>query len=136
MLVVVAGIAATGCASSTNPGVSPSGSAAGSSSGVRGVVELGPTCPVQREDSPCPPKPLATSVTVTSTITKFSVTSRSDESGHFSIPLPPGTYSVTAAGTGPIQRGQAATVTVHAGAFATITVMVDSGMRLPGLATP
>jgi hypothetical protein len=135
MLVVVAGIAATACASPNTAGVNPSGSPA-VSSGVRGIVELGPTCPVERADSPCPPKLLATSVTVNSTTTKFSVSSRSDERGHFSIPLPPGTYSVTAGANGSVQRSQVVTVTVPAGAFVSVTLMVDSGIRLPGRVTP
>src|SRR5207249_1393233 len=32
--------------------------------GIQGMVQAGPTCPVERIDSPCPPRPLAATVVV------------------------------------------------------------------------
>ena len=33
-------------------------------SGIQGTVQVGPTCPVERINSPCPPHPLAATVVV------------------------------------------------------------------------
>lgn len=99
--------------------------------GIQGIVEVGPTCPVERINSPCPPHPLAATVVVRDAsgaeVTRF----HSGSDGHFRVDLQPGTYAIVGLTTGSsfLPRPIATTATVVAGTYTTVNVQYDSGIR-------
>jgi hypothetical protein len=122
LAIVCLVLLASACASSAH---------SGSASGVEGTVLFGPFCPVERADSPCPPRPIAADITV-STPTGATVTSwTSNSNGSYRIPLRPGTYVVTARapGTGAFGVSKPVDVVVVLGRFTHVDLMVDSGIR-------
>ncbi len=61
--------------------------------GIEGIALLGPICPVQSQDDPCPDQPHEAWVTVRNaggTVTRF----RTGEDGRFRIGLRPGRYTL------------------------------------------
>jgi hypothetical protein len=104
---------------------------AASSSGVRGQVLLGPTCPVVQEGSPCPDEPLG-GVEVRALANGEAIAqTTSGEDGRFELDLPPGRYTLEAVvgPDGPGMFAKPVAVTVTAGAFIEVVVPVDSGIR-------
>lgn len=89
---------------------------------------MGPACPVQRSDSPCPDRPVAASVVVTDATGARVAHARTDANGAFSIALTPGTYVVTATPAGWSRRASAR-VTVEQGRYVPVRLVVDSGIR-------
>ena len=107
------------------------GSGADADSGVRGVVLLGPQCPVVQEASPCPDEPMP-GVEVRALRDGSVVGSdRTDAVGRFEIALAPGTYVLQAiVGTdGPPPTARPVNAIVVEGSFTDVTVPVDSGIR-------
>jgi hypothetical protein len=99
-------------------------------SGIEGIVLLGPLCPVERADSPCPDKPIASEISVTAASGQGFADGRSGADGRYRIDLPPGVYTVTARGIGQsLQVGKAVSVTVRSSEFTHLDLMVDSGIR-------
>ena len=100
-------------------------------SGVRGVVTLGPLCPVQREDWPCPDRPFVATLVLrdASGSEVDRVTSGLD--GSYQLAAAPGAYVLDPQRVdgqllphaGPIDA------TVEAGAWTTVDVAYDSGIR-------
>jgi len=109
-----------------NRASSPSGD-----SGVRGTVLLGPTCPVESMESPCPDRPLADVEVQVLQRGDVMATVRSDGDGRFTVALEPGAYVLQAVVEegGPAMSAKPVDVTVTSGAFADVTVPVDSGIR-------
>src|SRR2546430_17529669 len=64
-----------------------------SSSGIFGTVTAGPTCPVERVGSPCPPAPWVGTVRATDD-TGHGTETRTDGSGNYTLTLEPGSYEV------------------------------------------
>ena len=101
-------------------------------SGVRGVVMLGPTCPVMQEppDPMCADKPYATSVLVYRAGAKTPfVIGNSDKDGTFSFSLPPGSYTLAAGSDKPLPRCAGAAITVPADGYVSTTISCDTGIR-------
>lgn len=102
----------------------------GRGAGIVGKVLLGPMCPVQQAGSPCPDKPIEAEIIVTNADGKTVATGNSDANGTYRISLPPGTYTVVAKGpNGAFESGKPVTVTVPAGTFVHLNLLVDSGIR-------
>ncbi|HEY0491941.1 MAG TPA: hypothetical protein VGD57_00545 [Candidatus Dormibacteraeota bacterium] len=101
------------------------------SSGAQGVVTVGPTCPVERVNSPCAPRPLAATVIISDGSGRIVTRIHSGSDGHFRVDLAPGTYSFTGdrANGAALPRPIPATVNVVAGSYTTVTVQYDSGIR-------
>jgi hypothetical protein len=121
LLAVLLALAVTACG----------GDGAGdASSGIRGRALAGPQCPVEVAGTPCPDEPWMGTVVATATETGDRHTAESDASGRFELPLAPGTYelSIEADGGGP-PTAKPQTVTVEPGAFAEVTLLVDTGIR-------
>jgi hypothetical protein len=102
-------------------------------SGISGIVTLGPTCPVQREDSPCPDKAYQATLRVVDANGDVVATVKTAEDGTFRVAVPPGTYTVDA---GPPHSGgfpvaHPVEVTVEAHGFTEVTVQFDTGIRIP-----
>ncbi len=96
--------------------------------GIAGTVTIGPSCPVQRIDSPCPDRPYAATITIWQEGRKTTET-RSDASGHFVAELAPGTYRVVGESAGAFPRGVEVTATVERGRLTPVQLQYDSGIR-------
>lgn len=124
-------------ASPTAPAATRTPAPAGAS-GVEGIVLVGPTCPVERIDSPCPDRPAA--VTLAAYVGapaggQIAGTAASGADGRFRLALPPGTYTLQRAPCPATGRGCtfpriiALPVTVRIGAFTAVVVHGDTGIR-------
>jgi hypothetical protein len=102
-----------------------------SRSGIKGTTIVDGGCPLMRDDSPCPNKPLVANITATDRNGKVAATTKSDAAGHFQLFLSPGAYTVSAANiTGALlPTAQPAQVQVTPGTFADTTIQFDSGIR-------
>jgi hypothetical protein len=107
------------------------GSAGAAASGIRGVVVLGPQCPVVQEGSPCPDKPFEGTVAVTTVAGRLVGTTRSGADGRFEIRVDPGTYLVAAIDLQGINFSKPVTVEVRTARMSEATVLVDTGIRDP-----
>jgi hypothetical protein len=100
-------------------------------SGIEGVTQASPACPVERLDSPCPARRFSTTMAVRDgtghEVTRF--TSAAD--GSFRVALPPGAYTLarppTPARVPPTLQPVA--VTVRAGRYTHVVLDFDSGIR-------
>lgn len=98
--------------------------------GIRGVVTLGPSCPVETVTSPCPDTPFRGDVTATAS-DGSATTVTTDAQGRFAMDLGEGTYvvvAVTPNGSGP-PTPVPQTVQVEAGVYTRIMLEVDTGIR-------
>jgi hypothetical protein len=100
-------------------------------SGIRGTVLLGPTCPVETLESPCPDRPLADVEIRVFRGSDVVATVRSDGEGRFAVALDPGRYEVQAVVEegGPGMSAKPVDVVVTSGVFNDVNVPVDSGIR-------
>jgi hypothetical protein len=98
--------------------------------GVRGIVTAGPQCPVVVAGSPCPDRPWQGTVRISATQGDVVREVETDDRGRFEIALGAGSYVVEAV-TDPerMSTGSPQTVTVVDGAWAEVTVLVDTGIR-------
>lgn len=103
-------------------------------SGIKGLILLGPTCPVERipPDPKCADKPyktnlITTSIDGTQTSKQFS----SDTNGNFSVDLLPGEYSISSLNTVNIypRCSSQENVKVEKEQYTTITLHCDTGIR-------
>ncbi|MEV6056215.1 carboxypeptidase-like regulatory domain-containing protein [Streptomyces sp. NPDC052107] len=126
-LALAAAVLAAGCGDSHG-----AGSPGAPHSGIKGRTMVDGGCPVVREGSPCPDRPLSARLTITSGDPERTVAeTTSDADGHFRVSLPPGTYTVRPANlTGAVAPiAQPVSVTVTSGRFTTIVIPFDSGIR-------
>jgi len=99
------------------------------SSGVRGNVVLGPTCPVEIAGSPCPDRPWQGKVQAFTLTGASAGEVSTDAQGAFELPLDPGMYDLTPYTPDSPPTARAQRITVPPGAFLTVTLQVDSGIR-------
>ena len=94
-------------------------------------MQSGPTCPVERINSPCPPHPLAATIVVRDAGGHEVARTHSGADGHFKLDVAPGTYTVVGLtiGSGMLPRPIPTTATVTAGSYTTVNVEYDSGIR-------
>ncbi len=124
LLVVALAALVAACAGPTG-GPGPAG-------GIRGVVLLGPMCPVERQGSPCPDRPIPATVEVLARdgAGPIIARTRAGADGRFEVRVAPGRYLVVALwATGMRRQSPAVAVTVPAQGFANVTLRVDSGIR-------
>jgi hypothetical protein len=99
--------------------------------GIRGMVLLGPNCPVVQEGIPCPDTPFDTDLVVTSkdgsrVVTQFS----SDANGEFEVGLAVGVYSIRTPNPGGLPYCSVnEMITVVEGLMTEVTVFCDTGIR-------
>ncbi|HET9848800.1 MAG TPA: hypothetical protein VFR68_09635 [Candidatus Dormibacteraeota bacterium] len=100
-------------------------------SGIQGMVQVGPTCPVERINSPCPPRPLATTVVVRNSQGNEVKRFHSAGDGSFKVDLAPGSYTLVGLPIGAsfLPRPIPTTATVAGGTYTTVNVEYDSGIR-------
>lgn len=102
-------------------------------SGIRGTVTIGPTCPVQKNppDPNCADRPFQAGFNVIDQKGKTVKSFSSDENGKFSADLAPGTYvirNIPAPGTYP-RLITSEDVTVSEGKYIELNLQFDSGIR-------
>jgi hypothetical protein len=103
-------------------------------SGIRGVVLLGPTCPIGEDpgaDDPVPClTPYAAALVVTDSESAVVARITSGADGRFQVDLPPGEYVVTpATGSDTYPIAQPVSVVVGPGDFAEVEINYDTGIR-------
>lgn len=101
-------------------------------SGVKGTVFLGPTCPVEQDppDPGCADKPYQTRVTVQRKgASAMFAEGRSDESGTYTFALPPGSYVLTAEGGAVLPRCNPKDIVVPPTGYITADISCDTGIR-------
>ena len=98
---------------------------AATTTGVRGVVMRGPIAPVCRAEQPCT---AAAKKVVLHFVRRYSSGwTRTDLSGHYSIALAPGSYSLQIPSARFGYRPRA--VTVRANRVAVLNITIDTGIR-------
>jgi len=98
-------------------------------SGVMGSVNIGPTCPVEKNppDPNCAPKPYQTSISINKD--SFSKTIESDSGGRFRVDLDPGSYEFKAGGEAVLPRCSPVMAEVQKNRFSYLSISCDSGIR-------
>src|SRR5436853_5758625 len=99
--------------------------------GIQGMVEVGPTCPVERINSPCPPHPIAATIVIRNPQGAEVTRVQSGPDGRFKVDLVAGTYSLVGlnVGNSTLPRPIPTSATVVQGRYTAITVEYDSGIR-------
>jgi hypothetical protein len=122
-LVLIA-ILALGCGSEQE-------AAAPADSGVRGLVLLGPHCPAEQADMPCPDEPFEAEIRVVDPGSgEVVATTRSGKDGRFVVELAPGSYMLEGVSPGEaFPFAKPVDVTVEPHAFTNATVAFDTGIR-------
>jgi|SRR5215468_5621868 len=104
-----------------------------SDGGIEGKVVMGPMCPVERKDQPCPDKPLEASIEIQGQDDQDNKRRiRSGKDGRFRIDLAPGKYTLTPISPNPGAPPRAPgpqSVTVESGKYIHVTIKYDSGIR-------
>jgi hypothetical protein len=120
--VIIAALAIAACGSQP---------AAPAGTGIQGVAQAGPTCPVERINSPCPPHPLAATIVLRDASGREVARTQSSADGHFKVDVAPGTYTVVGLniGSSMLPRPIPTTATVTSGSYTTVNVDYDSGIR-------
>ena len=101
----------------------------GAAQGIDGVVLLGPQCPVQTLEDPCPDVPYEAWIEVRSADGKFATRIRSGEDGRFRIGLRPGQYVLDPESGDPFPIASEQEVEVEEGRYAEVIVSFDTGIR-------
>jgi hypothetical protein len=100
-------------------------------SGVRGMVTIGPTCPVERmpPDPNCADRPQSANFAIDSPAGAQVATVASSTDGSFSIALPAGTYVIHLQGPAAMPSMSPQEFTVPAHGFVEVRLSLDSGVR-------
>lgn len=96
--------------------------------GIAGVVLIGPQCPVQSVDNPCPDLPYQAWIDVrnsSGTVTRI----RSGADGRFRVGLRPGLYTLEPEAGEPFPSAQAQDVEVLSDEYSDVTISFDTGIR-------
>jgi hypothetical protein len=121
---------AGGTAVTTVAPTAPAGNGTATGNGtVTGVVTAGPTCPVQRADVPCPPRPLQVDVVGRDRTGDEAARAHSAADGSFTMSLPAGYYELEVVTSDGVMRCPARGVDVVAGATVRADIACDTGMR-------
>ncbi len=115
------------------PGMGPQAPSASATpiTGIEGQVVIGPSCPVQSAQDPCPDQPYQATLQVLSLGGKQVAKFQTGADGRFLIALSPGTYVLhpdTPSGRA-YPRSQEQTFTVVEGRCTQLMVTYDSGIR-------
>jgi hypothetical protein len=99
-------------------------------SGITGLVLIGPMCPVMRQDEPCPDQPFAATLIIRDSQGRELCAVSSGEDGRFLVGLPPGSYElIPLTGLGGLPFATSQWVAVAPGQYTDVTVSYDSGIR-------
>jgi hypothetical protein len=112
---------------SSSPSTLPPPAPAGS--GAFGYVTAGPTCPVERPDQPCPPRPVAAHIQALDASGHNIAATDTDSAGRYMLVLPPGTYTLAATTGATLPRCSPAQVSVLTRTPSRADISCDTGIR-------
>jgi hypothetical protein len=102
---------------------------------IFGIVQAGPTCPVESASHVCRPRALGNAeLRARSARTGLTFSARTSTGGHFFVRLRPGEYVLTVAITAVFPRCPPVGVSVRSGAAVRANITCDTGIRLPARA--
>ena len=96
---------------------------------VYGFVTAGPTCPVERLDQPCPPRPVKTTIQARSIGGGTSGSATSGDNGRYEMTLPPGRYKLYAQSESMFPQCQPIEVEVTPNSVTRGDISCDTGIR-------
>ena len=97
--------------------------------GIDGIVLLGPQCPVESLEDPCPDLPYQAWITVRREDGANVTRIRSGEDGRFRVGLRPGLYLLDPESGNPFPVAGEQEVRVEEGVYTEVTVGFDTGIR-------
>ncbi len=97
--------------------------------GIDGIALLGPRCPVQSEQNPCPDTPYDARITIRTASGDFITRIRTGEDGRFRVGLAPGGYVLEPEEGDPFPAATAQDVEVTEGHYTEVVVSFDTGIR-------
>ena len=100
-------------------------------SGIRGIVTLGPLCPVAREDQPCPDKPYEATIVIEDSTGVEVARAISGPDGRYSQALQPGTYRLVplTPSDNILPIASPVTLVLSADEWLTVDISYDTGIR-------
>ena len=110
-------------------GCGPGGLFGPDSQGIEGIVLIGPQCPVQSPQDPCPDLPYEVSIEVRPRDGGPATPVVSGEDGRFRIGLFPGFYTLHPESGNPFPRAPDQEVVVLDDAYTQVTINFDTGIR-------
>lgn len=116
---VAAALALTGCGGPLGP----------DDQGIQGIVLIGPQCPVQALQDPCPDLPYQVSIEVQSRGGGTALEVVSGEDGRFRIGLFPGFYTLHPESGNPFPNAPDQDVVVLDNEYTEVTINFDTGIR-------
>jgi hypothetical protein len=99
-----------------------------SGTGIFGSVMAGPTCPVEMQGSPCPPRVWTGEVRATDA-NGHTFRTQTDRDGIYMLRLEAGTYEVVPVADDGPSFAKPSTVVVTAGILRRVDLTVDTGIR-------
>jgi hypothetical protein len=123
VLVVLAG-----CGGSNPSGAGSPSSSSTTDGRVSGVVTAGPTCPVERADEPCPPRPVSAEIDARTPAGNRVAATHTDADGRYEVRLPRGSFVLSVVTNG-LPRCPATQVTVTSAGDVTADITCDTGIR-------
>jgi hypothetical protein len=96
---------------------------------VTGIVEQGPTCPVETLDSPCPPAPAVGATVEVLQEGEVVAATTTDADGRFELAAPEGAVEVRAESADGLPSQDVATFTLEAGDDVEAAFFLDTGIR-------
>ena len=97
--------------------------------GIEGIALLGPLCPVQTEEDPCPDQPYEAWVQVQSASGRLVTRFRTGEDGRFRVGLRPGHYVLVPESGDPFPIASEQEVDVALRVYAEVVISFDTGIR-------
>ncbi len=108
---------------------SPAPGSSATGSGIEGQVLIGPTCPVQQVDNPCPDRPYQATLSVLNGLGVQVARFRTGSDGKFQVPLAPGNYTLVPETVNAMTHAPQQAFSVAAGEYTKLAVTYDSGIR-------
>ena len=119
-VAVLAGLTACGTSDALGPDAAQ---------GIEGLALLGPQCPVQSLEDPCPDLPHQAWIEVRTSEGESVARVRSGLDGRFRVGLLPGIYVLDPEAGNPFPTADEVNVIVKKGVFTPVTVSFDTGIR-------
>lgn len=92
-------------------------------------MTLGPTCPVENINDPCPDKPFQATLTVLDPHGKKVTQFQTDANGYYRESLAPGDYVMHPESPNVMPHAAEQPFTVQADRFTVVDIVYDSGIR-------